>query len=414
VDSGSNRPGTEHDRTVVPALTALASLTTPTAAERGRMRDRILAGLPELSGDDAAGPAEHGTTAAATSGVRQRPHTGSAARARRGPRGPRNRSDPDRAERSDGPARPGPARPARAVSGARGRFAVAAVAVLALVGSLTGMSLLLSRDALPGDALYGVKRTAEAASLGLTFGDEGKALKHLEFAAARVSEIETLARRYPDRESAPVGGYLTALTDFDNDAAAGSRQLVAAATRSDGRQLDALTAWAQQQSSRLTAVSALLPSAARARDSASLALLDKISTRAGALFARMDCYQITSGSSDDVGALPASGVCEHANGSRPDPNAPGGSGPGGTDSSVQPTVPPSGGQQTPVPGRARQLPPLPPVGRTVEPPATETPSPDQTGTQPPSSDPSINLPLPLPGVTLPPLLPGLPGISIGE
>ncbi len=225
MDSGSNRPGTEHDRTVVPALAALAPLTAPTAAERGRIRDRILAGLPELSGDDTAGPAEHGTTATATNGMRPRPHTGSAARARRGPRGPRNRSDPDRAERSDGPARPGPA---RAVSGARGRFAVAAVAVLALVGSLTGMSLLLSRDALPGDALYGVKRTAEAASLGLTFGDEGKALKHLEFASARVSEIETLARRYPDRDSAPVGGYLTALTDFDNDAAAGSRQLIAA------------------------------------------------------------------------------------------------------------------------------------------------------------------------------------------
>ena len=37
-----------------------------------------------------------------------------------------------------------------------------------------GMSLLLSRDALPGDALYGIKRTAESASLGLTFGDESQ------------------------------------------------------------------------------------------------------------------------------------------------------------------------------------------------------------------------------------------------
>ncbi|MBW3653137.1 MAG: cobalamin biosynthesis protein [Actinobacteria bacterium] len=60
----------------------------------------------------------------------------------------------------------------------------AAVAVLALVGSLAGMSLLLARDALPGDALYGFKRTAEAASLGLTFGDESKALKHLEVPTA--------------------------------------------------------------------------------------------------------------------------------------------------------------------------------------------------------------------------------------
>jgi hypothetical protein len=299
------------------------------------------------------------------------------------------------------------------VSGARGRFAVAAVAVLALVGSLTGMSLLLARDALPGDALYGVKRTAEAAELGLTFGDQGKALKHLEFASARVGEIETLARRYPDRESAPVGGYLTALTDFDNDAAAGSRELIALATRSDGSQLDSLSAWASQQSSRLTAVSPLLPSAARNRDTASLALLDKIATRASALSKRLDCYQITSGSADDVGALPASGACDKQSGARPDPNAPGGS--SGTEGSVQPTVPPSGAQQPPNAQPTGSLPPLPPVARTVVPPAgSEDSSTDETGTNPPANDPSIDVPLPLPGVTVPPLLPGLPGISIGK
>ncbi|MGH3880858.1 MAG: DUF5667 domain-containing protein, partial [Actinophytocola sp.] len=319
---------------------------------------------------------------------------------------PKNRSDPDRPEGGDRADR-------RAVSGARARFAVAAVAVLALVGSLTGMSLLLARDALPGDALYGVKRTAEAAELGLTFGDEGRALKHLEFASARVGEIETLARRYPDRDSAPVGGYLTALTDFDNDAAAGSRQLVALATRSEGRLLTDLSSWAGQQSSRLRDVSAQLPAAARNRQSASLALLDKITSRSAALSERLDCYQITSGSVDDVGALPATGVCEPPPGSRPNPNAPGGSEPG--DVSVQPTVPPSGAEQ-PDSGRpGQQLPPLPSVARTVPGvPGGEGPSPDSTNTPPPSGDSSIDVPLPLPGVTVPPLLPGLPGISLGE
>lgn len=405
MDSGPDRPGTEHDRTVVSALARLGPLTAPTNEERTRIRERILAGLPE---PPVAEPADGGTST--TSRVR---HTapGRAARARRGPRGPKNRSAS--AHRSPGTRRL-PDEPVRAVSGARARFAVAAVAVLALVGSLTGMSLLLARDALPGDALYGMKRTAEAASLGLTFGDEGKALKHLEFASARVGEIETLARRYPDRDSAPVGGYLTALTDFDNDAAAGSRQLIALATRSDGRQLEALSSWAEQQNSRLSAVSTQLPAAARNRESASLALLDKIATRSAALFERMDCYQITSGSSDDVGALPASVRCDKPSGSRPNPNAPGSDGPG-TDGSVQPTVPPGNGQ----PGSGQQtgpLPPLPPVARTVVPPGeTEDPPPDQTtGTQPPAGDPSLEVPLPLPGVTLPPLLPGLPGVSIGK
>jgi hypothetical protein len=274
------------------------------------------------------------------------------------------------------------------VSGARGRFAVAAVAVLALVGSLAGMSLLLARDALPGDALYGVKRTAEAAELGLTFGDEGKALKHLEFASARVSEIETLARRYTDRDSAPVGGYLTALTDFDKDAAAGSRQLIALATTSDGRQLDSLSAWAEQQSSRLTAVSPQLPSAARNRGTASLELLGKIATRASALYKRMDCYQITSGSADDVGALPASGACDQRPGSRPSPNAPG-SEPGSADASVAPTGQAPGGAQPSGSQQTGPLPPLPPVARTVVPPAGGDSS-DQTGSQPPANNSSTS------------------------
>lgn len=408
MESGPDREDAEHDRTVVPALAWLAPLTAPTSAERDRIRERILAGLPEAP-VPGAGPTRVAAVATTTDRVRRSGPAapGRAARARRGPRGPKSRSD-----RSDRPGR----EPARPMSGARARFAIAAVAVLALVGSLAGMSLLLARDALPGDALYGVKRTAEAASLGLTFGAEPKALKHLEFASARVSEIETLARRYPGRDSAPVGGYLTALTDFDNDAAAGSRQLIALATRADGRQLDALHAWARQQSARLTDVTSRLPAAARNRETATHGLLDKISTRAAALFARMDCYQITSGSFDDVGALPAAGVCEKATGTTPDPNAPKPSGVPGA-SAVQPTVPPQG-TDPPAPGLPTPaLPPLPPVARTVPLPQPGIPQPGtpQSGApQPPAGRPTVVLPLPLPTVELPPLLPGLPGVRIGE
>ncbi|MPZ84129.1 MAG: hypothetical protein GEV28_28520 [Actinophytocola sp.] len=405
MESGPDREDAEHDRTVVPAMAWLAPLTAPTGAERDRIRERILAGLPEAPAAG-AGTTRAAGAATVTTDLMRRPRPvapGRTARARRGPRGPKGRAD-----RSDRPDR----EPARPMSGARARFAIAAVAVLALIGSLTGMSLLLARDALPGDALYGVKRTAEAASLGLTFGDEPQALKHLEFAGARVGEIETLARRYPDRDSAPVGGYLTALTDFDNDAAAGSRQLIALATRADGRQLDALRSWAQQQDARLTEVTPRLPAAARNRETATLALLDKIATRAGALFARMDCYQITSGSFDDVGALPATGACGDATGA--DPNAPSSSVPGDTDSSVQPTVPPQGaepstsGQPTPA------LPPLPPVARTVPQPAPPGSDPSPGAEQPPGDGSTIVLPLPLPAIELPPLLPGLPGVRIGQ
>ncbi|HET9143651.1 DUF5667 domain-containing protein, partial [Actinophytocola sp.] len=294
---------------------------------------------------------------------------------------------------------------ARLGAGLRGRFAIAAVALLALVLSLAGMSLLLARDALPGDTLYGVKRTAEAASLGLTFGDESKAVKHLEFAAARVAEIETLARRYTDPSDAPVGAFLTALSDFDNDAAAGSRQMIALATRDDGRQLEALRDWARQQATRLQAVTAGLPAPARNRAGVSLALLTRIAERADALLARMPCYQVTTGSFDEIGALPATGICERV------PSA-GGTGPtgGATGAPPGPSALP-----TAVPGAPQQPAPTAPLPGVPVPPTPGAPTNPAPGATPglPVPNPTLSVPLPLPPIEVPPVLPGLPGVRLG-
>lgn len=335
----------------------------------------------------------------------------------RSDRPPSTRRDPSGPPRRPGGPKTRPGELSRVMRGARGRFAVASIALLALVFSLAGMSLLLARDALPGDALYGIKRTAEAASLGLTFGDESKALKHLEFASARVTEIETLAQRYASPSDAPVGGYLTALSDFDNDASAGSRQLISLATRNDGRQLESLGAWAYQQTGRLTVIANRLPGAARNRQGATLALLSRIADRTNALLSRMQCYQITTGSFDDVGALPANGVCERVPGATaPPPSArttDGGrtaetqSSPGLTSVPVSP-LPPAGPPGT--------VPSVPLSGATL-PGNPTTAGPTQPGGILPSTPGvppgTLVLPLPLPTVEVPPLLPGLPGIRIG-
>jgi hypothetical protein len=281
------------------------------------------------------------------------------------------------------------------------------------------MSLLLARDALPGDALYGIKRTAEAASLGLTFGDEPKALKHLEFAAARVTEIETLAQRYANPSDAPVGGYLTALTDFDNDASAGTRQLIALATRGDGRQLESLRDWATQQSDRLAAVVSRLPDAARNREGASQDLLRRITVRSDSLLSRMQCYQITTGSVDDIGALPATGVCQRVPGAaRPSPSAgqteahrvePPAT-PPGLSTVPGPTLPPAA--TLPNPGDPGQPggPQQPGASGSIGVPVTTTPP---SGPAVPGAQPTLVVPLPLPTVEVPPVLPGLPGIRLG-
>ncbi|MBB5954714.1 hypothetical protein FHS29_001284 [Saccharothrix tamanrassetensis] len=279
-------------------------------------------------------------------------------------------------------------------SGAHGRLAVALAAALCLVFSLAGMSLLLSRDALPGDALYGVKRTAESASLGLTFGEESKGYKRLEFAAARVSEMETMVDRYRDSGGGPLGGYLTALADFDADAAAGSRVLAAFGSGSDRRVLGSLRDWATSHAARLGDLRGRLPADAATRAGVSADLLGRIAQRATDLGAREHCGTVTSGQFDEIGPVPATDDCVVAPPAAPTASAtepPSAPVPTATPPAAAPTTtapapaPPTGGGTTP--GTANPTPtlPLPSVTVTVTPPVQL---------------PTLSLPsLPLPGLT---------------
>ncbi|WNV91048.1 DUF5667 domain-containing protein [Umezawaea sp. Da 62-37] len=283
-------------------------------------------------------------------------------------------------------------------SSARGRLAVAAAAALCLVLSLAGMSLLLSRDALPGDALYGMKRTAESASLGFTFGDESKALKRLEFAAARLVEMETLADKYDDQ--APLGGFLGALADFDADAAAGARELATVGANSDERVLATLADWSGSQAERLAALEPRLPEPAVTRSATSLDLLSRIGQRAAELRARTNCSPVTTGASDDIGPLPATTPCAPpptTQGSAP-PRQPSilVSEPRATVPSVQ--APPA---SAPVPG-------TPTTGAASGTPQIlpDLPITSVLPTVPASGLPTLVIPLPVP-------LSGLPGIRFG-
>jgi len=170
----------------------------------------------------------------------------------------------------------------------------------------------LSRDAVPGDALYTFKRTAESAELGLTFGDHPKALKHLEFASARVNEIEIMADQADSAGnwSAGPGKFLRALDDFDSDATAGARLLTGLALHGQPSSLSALRGWAEQQKARLAVLQAALPLPINARLENTLGLLDRIVARANALSHRSDCVTITSGTRDELGLLPARDACK--------------------------------------------------------------------------------------------------------
>ncbi|HEX5404083.1 MAG TPA: DUF5667 domain-containing protein [Pseudonocardiaceae bacterium] len=294
------------------------------------------------------------------------------------------------------------------MTGTRGRVAIAMGAVFCLVLALSGMTLLLSRHALPGDALYGVRRTVESATLGLTSGDQGKGTKHLEYAADRISDIESLAARYPDLADSPVGDYVTAFADFDADARAGTADLTSYATDHGDGVLVTLRTWAADQATRIKQVEPKLPTAARDAAARSVTLIGRIIQRANAVAARNDCFTITSGATDDLGVLPATGRCDAppdvtASNVVPSPAA------GSTAIGQIPTVtganPPSGTRNA-----------VRPPGTTAFPVPTSVLSPSILDTAPATTQPAgtVTVPLPLPVLNLPPLLPGLPGLRIGQ
>ena len=282
----------------------------------------------------------------------------------------------------------------------RPRAADLVAAALFLFLALAGLSLVLSRSALPGDALYGLKRAGESTALGLTFGDTAKARKHLEFAANRITEMGELAA-----QGADPAAYRRAYDDFAADVRAGVSQLTAEATSTDGgaQQLADLRLWAKNQAARLAAQQTGLPANAAAVLGDAQRLLGRVQERVTGLAARLSCYQITTGSTDELGQLPATGECTQR------PVAP-----QAAPSSVPVSPPPSEtgtpaptGTQLP-PSNAASTPGLPaPTGGVKPPPVFGQPTPTTPGSPP------VTPTTPPPLISLPPLLPGLPPVVIG-
>jgi len=298
-------------------------------------------------------------------------------------------------------SRPSPHPRIRTTAGPRGRLLVALAAVFCLIMTLSGMAMLASENALPGDPLYGVRRTVESATLGLTSGELAQGNKHLEFAADRVADLETLVAKHPDPANSPVGDYLTGFADFTADATAGARDLDDYGAANSPNVLAGLRDWSGDQSDRITALTVSLPGQATPAASHGLALLTRIQQRAAGLLARTVCYTVTSGAGDDLGPLPATGPCDRRPGTTTAPGAstdgsspersgqhPGYTGPTG---SLTTTGESGAGGASEAPGTFAPGSVLAPTSPDLsEPPTTTTP-------------PGL---LQLPPISLPPLLPG--------
>lgn len=205
---------------------------------------------------------------------------------------------------------PDPAQPTRTrrlTGGPRTRTAVIAGVAVGAV-AFTGMSAA-SENAMPGDALYGVKRSTERAQLALASSDVGRGQLYLEFARTRL--LETAGLHGDD--------LARVLEDMDRDTHQGVRLLTTAAvSRDDPAVLEVVRGFASGQRERLEALATQLSGADRRRVDASLSLLALVEQRVAELSRGMeqDCGTISS--IDTLGPVPADCVTLPA----PDPLSP--------------------------------------------------------------------------------------------
>lgn len=313
------------------------------------------------------------------------------------------------------------------VEGWRVQKAIAGLAAsMAAVVGISGVSVAASRS-LPGDALYGVKRTAESVQVSMARNDVNRGKRHLQHAETRLHEVADLVETplaLAPPAPAPGTGQITvafggsksakvadALHAMDTETRDGTR-LLFGAYADDGRN-DAVLAvvrdFTLRQREHLGQLLDALPTEAHDDAEASLALVSSLNLRATQLLAVGTC----------------GGQCAPVNPPAPVPG----------ETTPTPSVTPSYDALGPVPctcpgdptateepAPAPEPQPTPtPTSESPTPEPTETsrPTPEPTGYQLPSQVPSpvaspiesaidqVNEQLPTPIPTLPPL----PGVD---
>jgi hypothetical protein len=281
-------------------------------------------------------------------------------------------------------------------------------ACLALFGFLLGGAVMFSKNALPGDSLYNVKRASENARLSLTSGVD-RAKMYLTFATTRVQEVGALLG-HPSSLDA-VGGTNSAsginphtaslvastLGSQDGDVIDASQILGrAAVSQHSAAPLQVMTSWAPGQIASLQAIADRIPAGAlHDRALTSLHLVEGALNRANSLAPVVGCSCMSTARSDQFGPVPCSAsACTT-------PSTTGN--PTGT-----PTLPPA---TTPSTGGSTHS-AKPTGGHTAEPTnptspgagsGSSTPTPPLGGISLPITAPT--LPLPTTGAGLPTLLP---------
>jgi len=365
-------PATSRDPQVRAVVGALATLPAPelNAEFRAELRAQLVAITPRIVAESAQTGRMVDIVPAAPARPRPMPHGRPAARPVPAPRGGARHADGVLARlRGSNFARP---------------LTVAASVIVAFA-LLLGGAVVMSRKALPGDALYGLKRASERFELATAGSAVDKAKDYLEFATNRANEAKSLSGHAGNADTAQlIGG---TLNSADSDVRAAARLLgTNAVQHHSSKPLAAMRSWAPGQEQRLAAlVAALSDPTLRAQAQSSLRLVRAAEARAVALAGKMGCGCLTTANADALGPKP----CTNCNAPAVIPHKT--TAPAGRHSGTK-THPHKNGQGT-ASGRSHH------VGPVVGP----TPSSNPTPTQPnPSQSHPISLPsLPTGSVSLP-------------
>ena len=210
--------------------------------------------------------------------------------------------------------------------GGHRRAALLGAAAAAALVALAGTGTFASRDALPGDPMYGVKRVAESTGYALTFGEQAKARRHLEQAQRRLDEVEGLVSRDQGTQAGvapadPTEQQLVRSTmqEFDSNANEGSRLLLSGPAP-DAAQVDDVRQWATEQSARLSGMRSAIPAQDKADES--LALLNRLLGEADAL-QKASCDPAAGPCPTGRDGEPAEGDSENGQTLVPDATVPG-------------------------------------------------------------------------------------------
>lgn len=264
-------------------------------------------------------------------------------------------------------------------------------------GAFSGVAAA-SSDALPGDSLYGLKRGMEDIKLGMADDDGDKGEIYLDHASTRLNEARRLMERgrAGDLDHESLGEIRRALSGMQHDAAEGHRLLHEAYER-DGSlgPIQALSAFSESHRSSWSDLHSRLPVQLGDVGEQVNSVFDAMDQEVGPLRSLLPRTPDTSDTPD----RPSQGS---SGASTPDrPSAPSSSPGGGSsdDSKPHPSNSDGSAEDDGLLGGN--------TGGLLDPPKTDT-------TPTPSDGKSENESPPAkPGVTVPPLLPGLlPGLGI--